>query len=562
MRAPLIVLVAIYALTIAGLVTIPGVDGQGRPVPMDFLHAFYFVSYTATTIGFGEIPHTFTPAQRLWVTFCIYLTVVGWSYAFVKLFALLQDRWFQQAIKTQRFKHQVRRLTDPFYLVCSYGDTGSLLCRALDELGRRFVVVDPNENRIAAVDLAGYRADTPALAADARAAEVLTLAGLEHPACLGVLALTDTDQVNLSIAAAARLLRPQLPVICRAETPAVAADLSLFEVEHVINPHERFGQYLVMAIQSPGSYQLHQWLTGMPGTRLGKQAEPPRGPWIVYGDSLFAHAVARNLRTAGLEVEALPSSSLRKNDYATGGLETPTVPPGHESLSALLERSGTRTAAGFVAGADDDVRNLSIVVAARRINPELFFVVRQNQRHARPLFEAFDSDIAVTSSEIVVHECLAELTTPLLSRFIQIVADSEDTWADAILLKLRSKVSRDVPEVWTVAISDAESPACADFIRRKGETLRLDHLIRNPDDRETHLRCVPLLFAAADSSELTLPEPETPLKIGDRILFAGTPECRRRQELCLININMLHYVYFGQHIPAGWIMRKWLAKSV
>jgi hypothetical membrane protein len=78
MRLPLIMLVLTYATTMLGLVLIPGQDPQGNPWHMDFFHAFYFVSFMATTIGFGEIPYEFTNAQRLWVTFSIYATVVVW----------------------------------------------------------------------------------------------------------------------------------------------------------------------------------------------------------------------------------------------------------------------------------------------------------------------------------------------------------------------------------------------------------------------------------------------------------------------------------------------------
>ncbi len=92
MRTPLIVLIAIFAISVLGLTLIPGQDAEGKPWPMGFFDAFYFMSYTATTIGFGEIPYAFTDAQRMWVTFSIYLTVVGWAYAIGSLLALLQDR--------------------------------------------------------------------------------------------------------------------------------------------------------------------------------------------------------------------------------------------------------------------------------------------------------------------------------------------------------------------------------------------------------------------------------------------------------------------------------------
>ena len=51
MRAPLIV---IFSVSVLGLTLVPGVDGNGEPWRMSFFDALYFMSYTATTIGFGE----------------------------------------------------------------------------------------------------------------------------------------------------------------------------------------------------------------------------------------------------------------------------------------------------------------------------------------------------------------------------------------------------------------------------------------------------------------------------------------------------------------------------
>ena len=76
MRAPLITLILIYAVSVLGLTLIPGIDAEGQPTRMSFFHAFYFISYTATTIGFGEIPNAFSESQRLWIILCIYLSLI------------------------------------------------------------------------------------------------------------------------------------------------------------------------------------------------------------------------------------------------------------------------------------------------------------------------------------------------------------------------------------------------------------------------------------------------------------------------------------------------------
>ena len=111
MRAPLVALITIYGVSVLGLTLVPGVNEDGSPsAPLSFFHAFYFISYTATTIGFGEIPVAFSNGQRLWVTVCIYLTVIGWSYSILTLLALFQDKGFQNTLVATRFARRVRHL--------------------------------------------------------------------------------------------------------------------------------------------------------------------------------------------------------------------------------------------------------------------------------------------------------------------------------------------------------------------------------------------------------------------------------------------------------------------
>ena len=77
LRAPLITVIAVYAVSVLGLALMPGVDPQGNPWRLGFFHAFYVMSYTSTTIGFGELPYPFSEAQRAWLIVSIYLSVVG-----------------------------------------------------------------------------------------------------------------------------------------------------------------------------------------------------------------------------------------------------------------------------------------------------------------------------------------------------------------------------------------------------------------------------------------------------------------------------------------------------
>ena len=115
MRPPLLVLLGSYAISLLGMTLIPGIDDQGKPWTMDFFHAYYFLSYTATTIGFGEIPYPFSDPQRAWVLVSIYLTVIAWFYAIGTILSLVQDPALRRVVVRGQFERQVRRIREQTY---------------------------------------------------------------------------------------------------------------------------------------------------------------------------------------------------------------------------------------------------------------------------------------------------------------------------------------------------------------------------------------------------------------------------------------------------------------
>jgi Trk K+ transport system NAD-binding subunit len=547
MRAPLITLIVIYAVSLLGLVLIPGVDANGKPTPpLSFFHAFYFVSYTASTIGFGEIPAAFSDPQRMWATVTIYLSVIGWTYSILTILALFSDRAFQQALAASRFRRRVRRMAEPFYLICGCGETGGLLIHALDRLGMRFVVVELDEARIVELELEDFRGDAPSLVADASQPQTLLLAGLRHAKCRGVLALTNHDEANLAIAVAVRLLNPDIPVLCRAERAEMAARMSAFGADHIVNPFEIFGQLLAQAVHAPASYRLHEWLTGTPGTRLRVGDDPPSGRWVICGYGRFGRSVVAQLAREGMDIALIDP-----NPAAAPGFR---VLVGSGIEEGALHEAGVPVAEGFVAGTDDDINNLSIAAAARKLNPKLFIVLRQNQQARRELFEAFAADLTVVPSEIVAHACLALLTTPLLPVFLRLAEAENDEWAWSLLARMRLRLGDEVPECWSVRLDAESATAVHDWLGRGG-ALPLAALLVDPAERETQLACVPLLLRR-DGADRLLPVVTEELRGGDEILCAGSHAARARQELMLQNANALAYVLTGREAHSGWLWRR------
>ena len=436
MRVPIIVLIVIYAISVFGLTLVPGIDAEGKAAPpLSFFHAFYFVSYTATTIGFGEIPTAFSDAQRMWVTISIYLTVVGWSYSIVTLIALLQDKGFQNTLTVNRFSRRVRQIKEPFYLICGCGETGNLICRTLDRTGHAFVVIEKNELRVQELDLQDFKTDTPALAADASNPDNLLLAGLKHPKCRAVLAVTNDEEANLAVAIAVRLLNPSLAVIARGRTPSVTANMASFGTDHIINPFARFAEHLALAVAAPERFRLIELLTALPETPLPEPHRPPRGHWILCGYGRFGHFLADHLRPAGIELTIIDPEC---NPEANGQLDQR---PWHRSRRPCA-RPASSAATGIIAGSDNDVNNLSIAVTAAELKPSLFVVARQNHNVNGPLFAAYGADFTMVPSRIVAQECIAILTTPLLAAFLDLLRERDEAWSSALAGRLQALVFR------------------------------------------------------------------------------------------------------------------------
>lgn len=584
MRAPLVTLILVYAVSVLGLSLIPGVDAQGRPAaPLSLFHALYVVGYTATTIGFGELPGAFSNAQRMWIMVVIHLAVIGWTYSVLTLIALFQDPAFQRAVSAIRFGRRVRRLGEPFLLILGCGDTGQRLIRVLDRQDRRFVVVEKSEARIAELELEDFRTDAPVINGDARSPQVLVHAGIGHRHCIAALALTNDDRANLAVAAAARLLNPRLRVLARAHTPAAAENLRSFDADHIIDPFETFADHLVLAMRAPGAYRLLRWLSAPPGARLAKEHEPPRGSWVICGYGRFGRAIRDALAGNGVITRIIdpippegapaaapapiaPAPAVPSWTAGAGAARSTRPPHPHDALEGgfvvgvgterdVLERARIAEADGLVAGTDDDIANLAIVAMARRLNPKLFTVIRQNETVNEPLFERIRADLVLRPSEIIAEEALALLSTPLLGHFLDEVRRQTDGWADEVIHQLRDRMGTRAPKIWTVTLDPREAPALALAWRGGVRPLVLGELMRDPGRREQPLEARALMLLR-DGQRTMLPGDEMLLQPGDRILFAGRGDARRRLALTLADVNALEYLRTGRDLPGGRIWRR------
>ncbi|MFV0430473.1 MAG: potassium channel family protein [Arachnia sp.] len=545
MRFPLVLIIALYAVTVTGLALMPGVDAEGNPTPgMGVFNAFYVISYTSTTIGFGELPAPYSAAQRIWMTVSMYLTVIGWSFSVVQVVALLQEQAFQNAVKASRFARRILHLQEPFYIVCGYGETGSMVTRGLDRLGLRVVVVDPNREKLQRAVLAGFGSDVPTLAGDAADPTILTTSGLLSPHCRGVMALAD-DQTNRSIAVTVRLLAPSVPVMARVGDPEEELNLGAFGGDFIVNPFERFAEALVEAVAAPESFHLREILTGLAGDDLPERHDPPKGDWIMCGYGRFGHRVREELEGAGLGVTVID-----RLHYGEPGVDI----EGTGMDAASLRAAGVENACGIVAGNRNDLKNLAIALTARELNPGIFIVTRENLISSRALFEAFEDDLSMQPSRIVARQFLVTITTPMLSRFTTLMSQRGEVWARQLSDQLRDVNAGLVPEVWNLVMGD-RSAGIACGVIRSGQHVTVGHLLTDPYRRDAKENAL-VLMVERDGESIVLPSRDFELQLDDHLLLAGSRKAQSRIALAVRNPRVLQYIRTGREGYGGLVWRK------
>ena len=548
MRKPVFALIIVYAVGVIGMALIPGTAADGSPEYMSLFHAFYFFTYTATTTGFGEIPHAFNDVQRLWAIFCLYIGAVAWLYAIGSIIGLVQNPHFIRAMSEHGFARQVRRMTDPFVIICGFGDTGSLLARGLSDHHLRATVLDHDSERIKAFAVRDYRVRMLGLCAQPDVPRHLIDAGVTLPDCKAVVALTNEEDTNRQIAIVAKLLNPAVKVISRSTSERHCKHLNSLHDLLVVNPFVVFAELLNMAIVSPQLHNLNSWLVGVPGTRLGHPLKVPRGDWILCGYGRMGQELHRQLVGHGIQVVVIDpdvEECVAPGRFVRGYADHDT-----------LREAGVEQAAGIVAGTDNDSDNLGILVCVKHLNPQAFTVARQNRHENQIAFDAARSDLILQSSLTTARRILKSLISPLIQEMIEFLHD-KDQRTEEVISRLRTKVGERTPHLWRLGVTSEEASAVRELLDA-GQHLVLGDLIRNPNDLDDTLSCVPLVIRRG-SELLMFPDDTDAVLPGDGILFCGTERSERLLRATLNNPYTLHYLTTGKEAPRG-IIFQWIAQ--
>lgn len=538
MRLPFTVIVITYTISIIGLVIIPGVDNNGNPYHLSIFDAFYFTSYMATTIGFGEGPYDFTYAQKIWVSTSIYLTVLGWFYGIGTLVTLLQDKLFLSEIAIVKFKRAVNNIKEDFVIVLGYNNTTSEIITKMIEKNIRVVVIEKEQEKADHLMLEGFVPNVPVLVGDVENIKSLEYAGIHSKYCKAIISLFQTNILNLRVTLSSKLLNPNVKLAIKSTTKNNTSNLFDAGADIVENPYSIITYQIEMGLTSPSLFKLENWLYQI-DTLESKNFSIPKENIIVcgygrLGKLLYAMFKKNNITPTIIEKNEEVYKKAKKNDLIEN------IILGNAEDKYILNQANIKNAKLIIIGTENDTINLSIVSTVKRLNKNIFIISRENQISNLSIFTYANIDHIFIPSKIIIHKSINAIVNPLNDRLIRILTKKDEYWGRVVLAKLLKKIHSN-PITFELEISKKDAPEIYNYLKLENKGILLDTIKRSRRDRNQYNNIITLLIVRGNK-DILLPDKSTKLQINDKILFACDKNAQEDLEYVANNFYELEYI--------------------
>jgi len=540
MRAPAIVIIVTYTISIIGLLLIDGMDDEGNPYKMSIFDAFYFITYTASTIGFGETPFAFTYSQKIWVTFCIYFTVIGWFYGVGALVSLLQNKMLIDEVSKLQFRWQVNSIKRKFIIILGFNYVTSEILKKVMQSDIRSVVIEQDENKANNLILENYTPTVPILVADARDQNSLFSAGIKNTNCKAVVSLFDDDELNLTVAVKSKLINKNVALAIKSSSSNHTENLEDINVDIIVNIFEIMAKELKMAINAPHLLKLEKWLYKI-DKLSARVPKIPKGKYLICGYGRLGKHIYKVLKHEDVELSFIEIDE--KKIKALNEEEKKVVIFANADDKKVQIMSDIRNTKAILAFTDNNTVNLSIIATAKKLNPEILTMAREENADDFSIFANADIDYLFIPSKITFNKTINALLNPLSDIFISSFVDQHEIWAQKLTRKLIETINDD-PVVFELELNKYESPQVYKALLANIE-VSLEIFATSLYNRNCQNNVIPLLLVR-DGERFMLPDWNIKLKLEDRILFACDENAQSDMQYICENVYEFKYALTGE----------------
>ena len=532
---------------------IPGMDDNGDVYYMNIFDAFYFVTYMATTIGFGEIPYPFTHDQRIWVSVSIYITVLGWFYGIGALVSLLQDKLFISEIAIARFQRSVKNIKEDFVIVLGYNETTSEIIKRMLAAKMRVVVIEKEQAKADYLMLEGFIPNVPVLVKDAHNPKSLELAGIKSNYCKGIISLFESNILNLRMTLSSKLLNPKVSVVVKATTLEESENLIDAGADIVDNPFKIISYQLEMALKAPSLFKLENWLYKT-DTLESKTFSIPDSDILICGYGRLGSNLYSMFMKNGITPTIIEIDEKRVEIAKYDGVKN--IIYGSADDHMYLEKVDIKNLKLVIIATDNDTTNLSILSTIRKLKSKVLVIARENEITDFSIFSHAKIDHLYLPAKILIHKTTNAISNPLSDRLIRVITHKDEKWGQKLLSELVKNIGMN-PITFELNITKDESYEIHKYLKNSKGSIKLGVLKLSRRDRKQKNNLIPL-FIKRDDSEILLPDDEVELQIDDKILFACDENAKEDLEYIANNSYEFRYIISAEERNFFLKGKKWL----
>ena len=225
--------------------------------------AFYMTIVTVTTVGYEEV-HKLSRSGQVF-TVALLLSGVGAAlYTFTLLATVVVEGGLPKRLQRRRQERMLDTITDHF-IICGYGRIGSIVAHQFRRQRIPYVVIERNAERLQTAIEDGALG----VEADASREDVLKRVGIAR--ARGLIAAVGTDAENVYAVLSARVMRPDLLIIGRAETEDATIKLKRAGANRVISPYQIGGVQIAQTALRPAVVDFMELATSAENLELAME---------------------------------------------------------------------------------------------------------------------------------------------------------------------------------------------------------------------------------------------------------------------------------------------------
>ena len=247
--------------------------------------AFYMTVITVTTVGYREV-HELSRAGQAFTVLLLIGGVGAALYTFTLLATVVVEGGLPKRLQRRRQQRMLEAIKDHF-IVCGYGRIGSIVAQRAAAPG---CAVRRRRARSRRVCSEAIEQGALAVEADASREDVLKRVGIDR--ARGLIAVVGTDAENVYAVLSARVLRPDLFIVGRAETEDATIKLKRAGADRVISPYQIGAVQIAQTALRPAVVDFVEFATSTDNLELAMEEIP------IAPDSVLANQsiVGANLR--------------------------------------------------------------------------------------------------------------------------------------------------------------------------------------------------------------------------------------------------------------------------